>query len=245
MTGLAITSEAIVVMTGALVASGVLIGLGFWFSRIVLSVDEPSKRQSAGEFVLAFFVNKAREIAHGENRQRIIETVAPLLATFFLFIFVCNLIGVLPIPVFNRPPTSHFSVTLSLAMCSVIGTLLAAAAFKGPLATLKHLVWPNPMQWVSEVTDVMSLSLRLFGNIAGEFMTVTLVMQVVPYGIPLILHALGLIPAFVQALVFTLLTSSFIADALHEQKRRPKRTKAGQPVDAMPSTTHAEGGFAQ
>ena len=82
-------------------------------------------------------------------------------------------------------------------------------------------MWPNPLQWVSELTDIMSLSLRLFGNIAGEFLTVALVFTVVPWGIPLILHALGLIPSFVQALVFTLLTASFLANALHVDEKKP------------------------
>ena len=75
----------------------------------------------------------------------------------------------------------------------------------------------------------MSLSLRLFGNIAGEYMTVALVLLVVPFGIPLILHALGLIPAFVQALVFTLLTTSFLANAVHHEERKAKDAKPRLP----------------
>ena len=110
-------------------------------------------------------------------------------------------------------------------MCAVLGTLAVSAAVKGVGATLKHLVWPNPLQWVSEITDVLSLSLRLFGNIAGEYMTVALVLLVVPFGIPLILHVLGLIPAFVQALVFTLLTTSFLANAIHHEERKAKGTE--------------------
>ena len=92
--------------------------------------------------------------------------------------------------------------------------------------TLKHLFWPNPLQWVSEITDVLSLSLRLFGNIAGEYMTFALVVLVVPWGIPLILHALSFIPAFVQALVFTLLTSSFLANAVQHEEKRSAAKKA-------------------
>jgi F-type H+-transporting ATPase subunit a len=195
-----------------------------------------------GEFVLGFFVGKAHDMAHGPERDRIMRIVAPPLASFFLFIFVCNLFAVLPIPLLNRPPTSHFGVTLGLALCSVIGTLAVSAVVRGAGATVKHLFWPNPMQWVSEITDVLSLSLRLFGNIAGEFMTLALVLQVVPWGIPLILHALGLIPAFVQALVFTLLTTSFISHAIHKaEKKEPVESKAAEEVAAS-ETVSAEGG---
>jgi F-type H+-transporting ATPase subunit a len=206
---------SLVVVVNAAVVGIALVGAGAWLTNGGLSATEPSARQNIGEWVLQFFVSKAREMAHGQQKDKILRLVSSLLATFFLFIIASNLIAILPLPIINRPPTSHFSVTLALALCAVFGTLIISAAVKGGGKTLLHLVWPNPLQWVSEITDVMSLSLRLFGNIAGEFMTVALVLMVVPWGIPLILHALGLIPAFVQALVFTLLTASFLANALH------------------------------
>lgn len=212
--------SSLIVIVNALAAAAILVLAGWWFGRVELSVEAPSRRQNVGEFLLQFFVGKARSMADGPQRTRIMRMVVPFLATLFMFIIVSNLFAMLPLPVVNRPPTSHFSVTLALALCAVLGTLAVSAAVKGIGATLKHLVWPNPLQWVSEITDVMSLSLRLFGNIAGEYMTVALVLLVVPFGIPLILHALGLIPAFVQALVFTLLTTSFLANAIHHEERR-------------------------
>jgi F-type H+-transporting ATPase subunit a len=208
-------ASLIVIVNAALVAVALIAG-GWWLARCTLSPTEPCARQNVGEAVLGFFLGKARDMASGPHRDRILRLVTPMLATFFLFIVVSNLVAILPLPILNRPPTSHFSATLALALCSVLGTLLVSAAVHGAGKTLLHLVWPNPLQWVSEVTDVMSLSLRLFGNIAGEFMTVALVLAVVPWGIPLILHAVGLIPAFVQALVFTLLTASFLANSLDE-----------------------------
>ena len=219
-----VPGSLIVLVNSVCVGIALVVG-GAWLAHGELSVTGPSRRQNMGEYVLQFFVGKAREMAHGAHRDRIMQLVTSLLATFFLFILVSNLIQVLPIPILNRPPTSHFSVTLALALCAVIGTLMVSAAVKGVGKTLLHLFWPNPLQWVSELTDVLSLSLRLFGNIAGEYMTFALVVMVVPWGIPLILHALGLIPAFVQALVFTLLTASFIANAIHEADEAPKPAK--------------------
>ena len=229
------------IVNSFLVALALVIA-GAWLAHGELSATSPGRRQNIGEAVLSFFVDKARGVAHGEKHDRIMRLVTPLLATLFLFIIVSNLTQILPIPIVNRPPTSHFSVTLGLALCAVLGTLLVSAVVKGTGKTLKHLFWPNPLQWVSEITDVLSLSLRLFGNIAGEYMTVALVVLVVPWGIPLILHALGLIPAFVQALVFTLLTTSFLANALHEEegsKRKAKSEVASRSVTA--SRTPAEG----
>lgn len=217
-------SRLIVIVNASLVAAS-LVGFGWLMTRKPLTDGTPDARQNLGEFALDFFVRKAREMAHGPRRDKIVRTVASLLATYFLFILVSNLFGIVPLPQLNRPPTSHFSVTLGLALASVVSTIGLSMIFKGVGGALKHLVWPNPMQLVSEVTDVFSLALRLFGNIGGEYMTVVLVVAVVPYGIPLVLHALGFIPAFVQALVFTLLTASFMASAIHHEEKKQRKPR--------------------
>ena len=235
---------AVVIIVNAMFVSAALVGTGAWLASGELSVTEPSARQNMGEYVLQFFVGKAREMAHGDNRERVLGAVTPMLATFFLFIIVCNVIAMLPIPIINRPPTANYSATLALALSAVLGTMVVSVLVNGWGKALMHLVWPNPLQWVSELTDVLSLSLRLFGNIAGEYMTVALVMIAVPWGIPLILHALGLIPAFVQALVFTLLTASFLSDVLHHSdagnKERAPDTSESQPA-MVPGPSIAEG----
>jgi len=223
MEGAPVDVAPYVAVTNAAIVSLGLIGVGRLLVARELTTGVPQGRQNIGEFVLDYFVGKSREISHGLDRARVVRVVAPFLGTFFLLILVSNLFGIIPLPVLNRPPTSYFSVTLALALCSVVGTLVLSAMFKGPGGALRHLVWPNPMQWVSEFTDVASLSLRLFGNIGGEYMTFVLVAAIVPVGIPLVLHVLGLIPAFVQALVFTLLTASFLASAIHPEEAREKK----------------------
>lgn len=214
----------IVVFNAGLVSLG-LMGMAKLLTSKPLTEDVPEGRQNFGEFVMDFFVGKAREMGHGEERTKIVRRVAPFLAMCFLFILFSNLMGMLPFPILNAPPTSFFSVTLGLAICAIGGTLILSGMFQGIGGAVKHLFWPNPMQFVSEVTDVASLSLRLFGNIGGEHMALAAVVAAVPWGIPLILHALGLIPAFVQALVFTLLTTSFIAGAIHHEEKKAKEGK--------------------
>jgi F-type H+-transporting ATPase subunit a len=233
---------ALIIIVNAMLVAAALVATGAWLAQGELSVTDPGPRQHVGEAVLSFFVGKAREMAHGSQRDRVLGIVSPMLATFFLFIIACNLVGMIPIPVVNRPPTANYSVTLALALCSVIGTLAVSVTLNGAGKALLHLVWPNPLQWVSELTDVLSLSLRLFGNIAGEYITIALVVLVVPWGIPLILHALGLIPVFVQALVFTLLTASFLADALHANGAAEQ---SSPPATESPPTTTSAGPIAE
>ena len=211
-----------IVVINLTLASLLLIVLGAVLARGTLTTGVPGKRQNFAEWVMDFFVGKA----HGMGGRRIVTTVAPFLATCFLLILVANAIGMLPIPVLNYPPTAFFGVTLGLALCAVLGTLVLSGVFNGIARTLKHLVWTNPLQIISEITDVLSLSLRLFGNIAGEYLTLVLVSSAIAIGIPLILHVLGLIPTFVQALVFTLLTASFIAGALERHSAEEANVQA-------------------
>jgi len=230
----------IVVVNLALVSIVLMIMARVLTSRPLTS-GVPDGRQNVGEFILAFFVGKARDMGD----IKVVRLVAPFLGTFFLLIFLSNLFGMVPIPVLNRPPTSFFGVTVGLALASVLGTLIISTVHNGAGRAIKHLFWPNPMQLISEFTDVISLSLRLFGNIAGEYLTVLLVTSVVAFGIPLILHVLGFIPAFVQALVFTLLTASFTAGVVsHESGSHGQPEAALQAQEAVkeaPTTVPEEG----
>jgi F-type H+-transporting ATPase subunit a len=232
-------TSLIVVVNSAVVGSALVAG-GWWLAHRDLSVTKPGRVQNTGEAILDFFVGKARDMAHGPKRSRVIAIVTPLLAGFFIFILVSNLIGMIPMPVVNRPPTSHFGVTITLALIAVASTVVVSAAIKGGLAAVKHLFWPNPLEWISKISDTLSLSLRLFGNIAGEYLTLTLVIAVIPIGIPLILHALGMIPAFVQALVFTLLTASFLASSLHEEPKKERKKVPKGESEEMPAASVQE-----
>lgn len=208
---------------------GVLLNvLGFIAARRKLK-QVPDGVQNAAEFVLDWFVKQAREMRPGSA-----SVVASFLATLFLFILFSNLLAILPVPLLKIPPTSYYSGPLALALISVFGIIIISGVFKGFIGTVKHLFWPNPLQLVSELSHVLSLSLRLFGNIGGEFIVALLVLQVAPYGIPLVIHALGLIPAFVQPLVFTLLTANFLAGAIHieeETTKKEEKAEAGEKME--------------
>lgn len=206
----------IVIINFALVAAGLMV-FGMIAGRN-LQEGAPQGLQNFSEAIVEWLVGQARKM--GDCR---VNLVAPYLGTFFMLIIMSNLLAMLPIPLLRIPPTSFYSVTLGLALTAVFGNIVISTIHKGILPALKHLVWPNPIQLISEVSDVLSLSLRLFGNIGGEFMVSLLVARAAPVGIPLIVHALGLIAAVLQALVFTLLTSNFLASGLHHEEKKKKR----------------------
>ncbi len=208
----------IVIFNFALVAL-ILIALAFVTTRRKLS-EVPDTIQNAAEYALEWFVRQARDM-----RPDGVSVIAPFLASLFLFILCCNLLSVVSFPIINIPPTSYYSGTLTLALIAILGIPIISARFNGLVGAFKHLFWPNPLQIIAEVGHTLSLSLRLFGNIGGEFMVALLVAKAAPYGIPLIIHALGLIPAFIQPLVFTLLTTNFLAEAIHTEEKRPQKEK--------------------
>ena len=200
--------------------------------------EVPGALQNAAELLLEWFVQQARDM-----RPDGVPVIAPFLASLFLFILGCNLLCVLAFPIISIPPTAYYSGTLTLALVAIIGISVITARFKGLSGAFQNLLWPNPLQIVSRISDVLSLSLRLFGNIGGEFLVILLVVKAAPYGIPLIIHALGLIPAVIQPMVFTLLTSSFLAEAVtpEEHKPRQEERKGAAPAALPPSGTPRTG----
>jgi F-type H+-transporting ATPase subunit a len=220
----------IVIFNFAMVAL-VLIALAFVATRRELA-EVPDTVQNVAEYALEWFVQQARSM-----RPDGVPVIAPFLASLFLFILLSNLLSVVSFPIINIPPTSYYSGTLTLALIAIIGIWVVSARFKGVTGTVKHLFWPNPLQIISEVGHTLSLSLRLFGNIGGEYMVALLVAKAAPYGIPLIIHALGLIPAFIQPLVFTLLTTNFLAEAIHVEEKRSRKKKRQEVMqDELPAS---------
>jgi F-type H+-transporting ATPase subunit a len=206
----------IVIANFALVAA-ILVTLGKIVTARPLR-EVPDGLQNAAELALDWFVDQARRIDPAS-----VALIAPFLATLFFLILASNLLAVLPLPILRIPPTSYFSGPLALALVAVPGAIVVGARIRGVGAAVKHIFWPNPLQLVGEMSHTLALSLRLFGNIGGEFLVASLAAQAAPYGVPLVIHVLGLIPASVQPLVFTLLTSSYLAAAV-STGHRPETT---------------------
>jgi F-type H+-transporting ATPase subunit a len=74
-----------------------------------------------------------------------------------------------------------------------------------------------PIEIISHLSRVMSLSLRLFGNIFGEEMVVLILASIVPFIVPLPMMVLGLITGTLQAFIFMLLTMIYLAGAVHTE----------------------------
>jgi F-type H+-transporting ATPase subunit a len=180
--------------------------------------EKPSKTQSFLEMLVSGLHSLCEEtIGHGY------EKYVPIIGTFAIFIGVANLFGLF---FFLQPPTGTLSTTFALAVVSFFYFNWQGIKEHGVLAYLKHfagpLIWIAPLFFVIEVIGtfarILSLSLRLFMNIAGEHTTTGVFANLVPIGVPWPMMALGLFTAALQAYVFALLSAVYVAGATaHEE----------------------------
>lgn len=147
----------------------------------------------------------------------------PMLFTLAIFIFLCNVLGIIPS---FATPTDQVAVTLGLALVSFVyynywgihhhGVLgYIKASFLGPMMAIAPLMFP--IEVVSHLARVLSLSVRLMANmIAGHNITLIFI-GLVPLGLPIIFEGLHLAVGALQAYVFIMLTTVYLAGAVAEE----------------------------
>jgi len=137
----------------------------------------------------------------------------------FIYIFVCNLIGLVP---GFYPPTASINTTLSCALVVVVFTHVIGIKYHG-VKYVKHFMgpvwWMSPLIFVIEVIGhvarILSLTFRLFGNMAGhELVLAILFLLAGAFLAPLPIMALGIFVSFVQAFVFFLLSIIYFSGAM-------------------------------
>lgn len=154
----------------------------------------------------------------GEEARRFL----PFFGSFFLFIFTCNLLGI--IPGFN-PPTANINTNLGMALVVFLATHYYGFKTHG-VHYLKHFMgpifWLTPLlfliELLSHLVRPLSLSLRLFGNMTGDHVVLSMFTALTRLGIPVIFLGLGVFVSLIQAVVFTMLSMIYIAMALHHEE---------------------------
>lgn len=156
----------------------------------------------------------------------------PFVGSFFIFVLALNMLGLIP---GFQPPTADLNTTLGMALAGVVGAQAIGLRELGVRRYLRHFggdpLWMAPLMAplhiIGEVAKVLSLSLRLFGNIFGEEMVVLVMAGLSPillirnYEIPYIpvqfpMMLFSLFTGLIQAVVFSILVSIYIAMFLEE-----------------------------
>lgn len=153
--------------------------------------------------------------------KKLTDKYFPVLATFFVFIIVCNYSGLLPGAGHYagfKVPTASLSVTAALAVVGffLIHTVgVKERGWKGYLKSFLSVMLPLTL--VEQLVRPFSLALRLFGNLFGEEMVTENLYSIFPIVVPLVMQVLSLLFCMIQALVFTMLLSIYIGEAAEEE----------------------------
>jgi F-type H+-transporting ATPase subunit a len=202
------------VMILLIVAGVTVLGL---LMRTRLSVENPGKLQIILEDGIRALQGLLTDWIGPQGKQFL-----PLIATLGLFILIANYMGLVP---GLMAPTSSINVTLGLALTTWVYYHVQGIKAQGLWAYLKHFAVPPgspvllaPLMLVIEIIShlarVMSLSLRLFGNIFGEELVILILFTIIPFLVPLPMMLLGLVTGGLQAFIFVLLSIIYLQGAV-------------------------------
>lgn len=194
-----------------------LLTLGSWLVTRRLSTDTRLSRwQNLLEVLVAGICDQIREATH-QDPQRYL----PFVGTLFLFIASANLLNVVP---GYMAPTGSLSTTTALALCVFIAVPLFGIGSQGPVAYLRHYVKPSwlmlPFNVIGEISRTLALAVRLYGNIMSGTVVVAILLTLAPYFLPVVLQLLGLLTGMIQAYIFAVLATVYIASATSAHQRR-------------------------
>lgn len=185
----------------------------------------PGRFQSVAELWYEFIANMLQETVGSEGRKYF-----PFVFTIFSFIFICNILGMLP---YFYTVTSHIAVTLGLALTVFVLVTVIAFARHGlrfftffvpkdvPVVLLPLVV---VIEVISYFMRPISHSVRLFANMTaghtmlkvfGSFVVQMGIFGVLPFALIVALTGLEVAIAVLQAYVFTILTCLYLNDAIH------------------------------
>lgn len=197
-----------------------------WFVMLVLIIGAlvlgkglqliPHKKQNLLELIIGGLEDFMVSVTGPEGRA-----FFPFIATLFLYILVSNLLGLVP-GFFS--PTANINTTASLAVCTFVITHAIGIKFHG-FKYIKHFLGPAwylawlmlPIELIGHLARVMSLSIRLFGNIFAKETVLGILFALAGFYLaPLPIFFLGILVSFIQSVVFTLLSIVYFAGAMED-----------------------------
>jgi len=227
----------------------ILIALIILIGAIVLNKGIkiiPGGFQNLTELIYDYLVTLVSSVT---GSRKIAEKIFPVIGTIFIFVFLSNLMTVIPligeitfkgVPIF-RPPTTDFNTTFSLALVMVVSIQLISIRDYGILGYIGKFIKIKGLYQgakkgvgefvlalidfaigfldiISEVAKVVSLSLRLFGNMYAGQVLATVILAGFAYGLPAIWMVMGTLSVVVQTLVFALLVTAYYTISVKLEK---------------------------
>jgi F-type H+-transporting ATPase subunit a len=145
------------------------------------------------------------------------------LGTLFLFLVTATLATIVPL---YEPPTGSLSTTAALALSVFIAVPVFGIAGQGLRGYLRTYIEPTavmlPFHLIGEVFRTLALAVRLFGNMMSGAMIVAILLVITPFVFPAVMIVLGLLTGVVQAYIFTILASVYVAAATQGHGPKPE-----------------------
>ncbi len=180
-----------------------------------LSVDKPGKMQQVLELTLTGLHDLIEDVVgHGMGSR-----FMPFIGGLAFFIFVSNIFGLF---YFIQPPTANSSTTFALSLTAFLYYNVVGIRSNGLFKYLKHFAGPLPIlaplmvpiEIISHLARILSLALRLFGNIFGEHTATGIFFAMFPFIVPWPMMGLGIFGALLQAFIFIMLTMAYLQGAI-------------------------------
>lgn len=195
-----------------------------WVMMVILIIAAILIRKYAphiGEFIIEM-INSIISSVMPED-VRVIQFL-PFLGTLALFLLLGNIFSIFPLMV---SPTANINTTFALAFLVFFAVHYYGIREKGLWGYIKDTASPIfvfPLEVVSQLSRTLSLTIRLFGNVLSTDIVVAIIFSLIPFIVPLPLAVLGMLTGVLQAYIFTVLASLYIASAIEiadvEEERR-------------------------
>ncbi|MCJ7838441.1 MAG: F0F1 ATP synthase subunit A [Burkholderiales bacterium] len=173
--------------------------------------------QNLLEIIVTGIEKQIEEVGLSQPRKYI-----GFLGTLFLFVAAASLSTVIP---GYEPPTGSLSTTVALALCVFVAVPFFGIEEQGVGNYLKLYMKPTfimlPFNIISELSRTLALAVRLFGNMMSGAMIIGILLTITPFLFPIVMTMLGLLTGMVQAYIFFILATVYIAAATRVRKHKP------------------------
>ena len=179
-------------------------------------------KPAAGEMIVEMINGIVSSVMPEDTKVSKFLTVLGTLAVFLIF---ANIFSIFPLMV---SPTANLNTTIALAVVVFFAVHFYGVREKGLWGYIKDFANPIfilPLEIVSQFSRTLSLAIRLFGNILSTDLIIAIVFSLIPYLVPLPLAALGMLTGVLQAYIFLVLASLYIASAIEVEEMEQERRK--------------------
>ena len=192
-----------------------LAGLARWITRKLSTTGELSSWQNCLEVLVEGAQRQIQDIARQDPGPFL-----SFIVTLFLFIATCNLLAVVP---GYEPPTGSLSTTTALALCVFCAVPFYGIRRHGLRRFLHLYLAPTPLMLplnlIGELARTLALAIRLYGNVMSGGLVAAILLLVAPFVFPALMNVLGLLTGLIQAYIFAVLATVFIAAATAAQEQ--------------------------